>query len=103
MAGPSLMTVKPPYYGVRQAATLAGVGYSSLMHWVREQAIPSYFELDRREASDGRRGWVRQRDLTIDPETGVPKDAIQGKPVYVDINEVRAFLERRAREKKGLV
>lgn len=103
MAGPSLMTVKPPYYGARQAATLAGVGYSTLMHWIREQAIPSYFELEREEASDGRRGWVRKRDLRIDPETGKAKDVVQGKPVYVDINELREFLERRAREKKGLL
>jgi len=103
MAGPSLLTVKPPYYGVRQAATLAGVSYSSLMHWISEQAIPSYFELSVKEASDGRRGWVRPRNLTVDPETGKPKDAITGKPVYVDINEVREFLERRARAKKGLL
>lgn len=102
MGKQSLCTVKPPYVTPKVAATLVGFNVNTIMSWVRKGAIPSYFEADPKSSSDGRRGWVRPRDLTINPETGKPRDSVSGKPVYVDINEVRKLISDRARALKGL-
>jgi hypothetical protein len=102
MGKQSLCTVKPPYATPRVAATTVGVSLSTIRTWIKQEVIPSYVEVDPKTTSDGRRGWVRRRNLKINPDTGKPFDLVPGRPIYVDVNELNAFLARRARALKGL-
>lgn len=102
MGKQSLCLVKPPYASPKVAATTVGVCVSTIFSWVDKGVIPSYFEVEPSQTSDGRRGWVRKRDLSIDPETGKCKDKIPGKPIFVNVNEIRDFLAARERTRRGL-
>jgi hypothetical protein len=101
----SLNMVKPPYYTLKRAAAMLGVNATSLQRWTSKGYLPSYFEvLDAPDGQTGgvRRGWVRKRDMRINPETGRAFDAIVGKPIYVHINEVKQFLQERIKDRDGI-